>query len=52
MSNGKVKKLYYNPEYMPYPWITRHGYLAFGNKFILAYIPIEKPEPYQSESEE
>lgn len=47
MSDGKVKKLYYNPEYMPYPWITEFGSFVFGNKDILAYIPIEKPEPYQ-----
>lgn len=47
MISGEVERLFYRPLYTPYPWTSRYCTFVYSNKDIVAYIPIEKPEPYQ-----
>ena len=47
MSDGKVSRLYYRPEFAPFPWTSIFGTFTYGNKDIVAYIPIEEPKPYR-----
>jgi len=51
MSDGKVRRLYYRPEFAPFPWTSMFGTFTHGNKDIVAYIPIEEPEPYRQKGE-
>lgn len=49
--NGDVRRLYYRPDRKSYPWTSMYGTFGFSNEAIVAYIPIEEPEPYRQKGE-